>query len=127
MRYFLSVFLMATGLLFGQQQPLKASVVVIEDSLITKAFTLKMEADKERYASYEFTIQLFYGNYEGAQRTLKSIARIAPDLQPDLSFETPNYKVQVGPFKKRSEAKSRLQELKQHYRGAFLLEPKMEH
>ena len=127
MRYFLSVFFIATGLLFGRQQPLKASVVVIEDSLITKSFTLKMEADKERYASYEFTIQLFYGNYEGAQRTLKSIARIAPDLQPDLSFETPNYKVQVGPFKKRSEAKSRLQELKQHYRGAFLLEPKMQH
>jgi hypothetical protein len=86
-----------------------------------------MEADKERYASYEFTIQLYYGDYGGAQRTLKSIARIAPDLKPDLSFETPNYKVQVGPFKKRSEAKSRLQELKQHYRGAFLLEPKMQY
>jgi len=118
---------MANGLLFGQQQPLKASVVVIEDSLITKAFTLKIEADKERYASYEFTIQLFYGDYEGAQRILKSIAHIAPDLKPDLSFETPNYKVQVGPFKKHSEAKSRFQELKQHYRGAFLLEPKMQH
>jgi hypothetical protein len=127
MRYFLSVFFVASTLLFGQQQPINTTVVVIEDSLVSKAFALKMEADKERYTSYEFTIQLYYGDYGGAQRTLKSIARIAPDLKPDLSFETPNYKVQVGPFKKRSEAKSRLQELKQHYRGAFLLEPKMQY
>jgi hypothetical protein len=127
MRYFLSVFFVASTLLFGQQQPINTTVVVIEDSLVNKAFALKMEADKERYASYEFTIQLYYGDYGGAQRTLKSIARIAPDLKSDLSFETPNYKVQVGPFKKRSEAKSRLQELKQHYRGAFLLEPKMQY
>ena len=127
MRYFLSVFFVASTLLFGQQQPINTTVVVIEDSLVSKAFALKMEADKERYASYEFTIQLYYGDYGGAQRTLKGIARIAPDLKPDLSFETPNYKVQVGPFKKRSEAKSRLQELKQHYRGAFLLEPKMQY
>ena len=127
MRYFLSVFFVASTLLFGQQQPINTTVVVIEDSLVSKAFALKMEADKERYASYKFTIQLYYGDYGGAQRTLKSIAWIAPDLKPDLSFETPNYKVQVGPFKKRSEAKSRLKELKQHYRGAFLLEPKMQY
>ena len=80
MRYFLSVFFVASTLLFGQQQPINTTVVVIEDSLVSKAFALKMEADKERYASYEFTIQLYYGDYGGAQRTLKSIARIAPDL-----------------------------------------------
>ena len=127
MRYFLSFFFVASTLLFGQQQPINTTVVVIEDSLVTKAFALKMEADKERYASYEFTIQLYYGDYGGAQRTLKSIARIAPDLKPALIFVTPNYKVQVGPFKKRSAAKSRLQELQQPYRVDFIREPNMKY
>ena len=125
MRYIIACFLLTSTLIYSQDLPVPASFSVVEDSLISKAFSLKLAANKERYAAYYFTIQLYYGNYEGAQKALANLSQVAPDLVPKLSFETPNYKVQVGPFKKRFEATERLQKLKQFYRGAFLLEPKV--
>ena len=124
MRYLSCLFLLLSGLVIGQNTPKTGAVEILEDSLITTAFQLKIEANKERYSDYNFTIQLFNGTYNEAQKVMESLENIAEDLEPELTFETPNYKVQVGPFKKLSEAKGRLQELKKHYRGAFLLEPK---
>lgn len=116
-----------TAILFSQQlQGQNQGVTLIQDSLITKAFAVKMKANTEIYEQYEFRIQLYYGVYEKAQEIMKSVAKLDPVLQPKLSFETPNYKVQVGPFKKRSIAQSQLDRLKRHYREAFLLEPKLD-
>lgn len=101
-------------------------VILIQDSLITKAFDLKIKANKEVYDQYEFRIQLYYGVYEKAKKIMESVRNLDPNLKPNLSFETPNYKVQVGPFKKRAEAVSQLRRLKNHYKEAFLLEPKVQ-
>ncbi|MGC6421544.1 MAG: SPOR domain-containing protein [Flavobacteriaceae bacterium] len=124
MRVFGSFFIFFLVGLPSLAQGQSDSVEIIQDSLIDKAFAIKIAANKEMYDQYYFRIQLFYGNYDKAQEIMKSVQRIAPDLEPQLSFETPNYKVQLGPFKKRSIAIARLQELKLHYREAFLLEPK---
>lgn len=119
--FFLAQAFLFSSYIFGQN----SGVTLIQDSLITKAFELKIQANKEVYEQYEFRIQLYYGGNEKAQEIMASVRKLDPDLNLDLSFETPNYKVQVGPFKKRAEANVQLQRLKNYYREAFLLEPKI--
>ena len=96
-------------------------VKVEQDELIKKLMTLKKEVDSEAYASQFFTIQLYYGKYEVAERIITAFKEIYPEWDADLSFETPNYKVQVGRFKQYYNALNKLNEIKKTYPGAFLL------
>jgi hypothetical protein len=65
------------------------------DSLLNK----KIAFDRERYSNEYFTLQLYYGNLEIATETLKNAKEMYPNIPVELSFETPNYKVQAGRFK----------------------------
>jgi hypothetical protein len=47
-----------------------------------------------------------------------------PDWEVNLSFETPNYKVQVGRYKDYYMGLDKLNEVKKVYPAAFLLEIK---
>ena len=96
-------------------------VKVEQDVLIKKLMTLKKEVDSEAYASQFFTIQLYYGKYEVAERIIAAFKEIYPEWEADLSFETPNYKVQVGRFKQYYNGLNKLNEIKKAYPGAFLL------
>lgn len=96
-------------------------VKVEQDVLIKKLMTLKKEVDSEAYASQFFTIQLYYGKYEVAERIITAFKEIYPEWDADLSFETPNYKVQVGRFKQYYNGLNKLNEIKKAYPGAFLL------
>ena len=96
-------------------------VKVEQDELIKKLMTLKKEVDSEAYASQFFTIQLYYGKYEVAERIITAFKENYPEWEADLSFETPNYKAQVGRFKQYYNALNKLNEIKKTYPGAFLL------
>ena len=96
-------------------------VKVEQDVLIKKLITLKKEVDSEAYASQFFTIQLYYGKYEVAERIITAFKENYPEWDGDLSFETPNYKVQVGRFKQYYKALNKLNKIKKAYPGAFLL------
>ena len=96
-------------------------VKVEQDVLIKKLMTLKKEIDKGTYASQFFAIQLYYGKYEVAKRIIKVFKKNYPEWDVNLSFETPNYKVQVGRFKQYYNALEKLNEIKKGYPGAFLL------
>lgn len=124
MRYISYLLLLVSGLVFSQNTSQKGTIEILEDSLVTAALQLKIEANKELYAAYNFRIQVYNGTYEEAQKVMDSLPKITENLDPELSFETPNYKVQVGPYKKLSEAREILGEIKKYFQGAFLLEPK---
>lgn len=96
-------------------------VKVEQDELIKKLMTLKKEVDSEAYASQYFTIQLYYGKYEIAKRIITAFKENYPEWDADLSFETPNYKVQVGRFKQYYNALNKLNKIKKVYPGSFLL------
>ena len=84
----------------------------------------KIEIDTENYNSKFFTIQLFYGDNKKAQELYKNFKKKYPDWESNLSFETPNYKVQVGRFKDYYFGLNKLKEIKMAYPDAFLLETK---
>ena len=96
-------------------------VKIEQDVLIEKLMVLKKKIDSEAYASQFFTIQLYYGKYEVAERIIAVFKENYPEWDADLSFETPNYKVQVGRFKQYYNALDNLNEIKIVYPGAFLL------
>ena len=106
---------------------LKAQEVYVkiqQDSTITKLMRTKIEIDREIYASKFYTIQLFYGDNKGAQELYDNFKETFPDWEVNLSFETPNYKVQVGRYKDYYMGLDKLNEVKKVYPAAFLLEIK---
>ena len=101
-----------------------AKVKIEQDSTITKLMATKLEVDTENYTSKFYTIQLFYGDNKRAQELFKNFKESFPNWEVDLSFETPNYKVQVGRFKEYYFGLNKLKEIKRDYPAAFLLETK---
>ena len=101
-----------------------ASVKVEQDSTITKLMATKIEIDFQDYSSTFYTIQLFYGDNKLAQELFENFKQSFPDWEITLSFETPNYKVQVGRFKDYYFGQKKLKEIKKVYPEAFLLKIK---
>ena len=100
------------------------NLIVIEDSLISKLMSVKKEIDRDSYESQFFTIQLYYGNFIEAEKVFEKFKENFPEWKAELSFETPNYKVQVGNYKDYYFGMSKLREIKSTYPSAFLLEIK---
>jgi hypothetical protein len=92
------------------------------DSLLNK----KIAFDRERYSNEYFTLQLYYGNLEIATETLKNAKEMYPNIPIELSFETPNYKVQAGRFKDKIVGLKTLDTVKKKFPSAFLLTRKKE-
>tara|TARA_B100000989_G_scaffold283772_1_gene249951 strand:- start:778 stop:1173 length:396 start_codon:yes stop_codon:yes gene_type:complete len=92
------------------------------DSLLNK----KIALDRQRYSKEYFTLQLYYGNLEIATETLKSAKEMYPNIPIELSFETPNYKVQAGRFKDEIVGLKTLDTVKRKFPSAFLLTRKNE-
>ena len=98
-----------------------ATVKIEQDSTITKLMATKLEIDTDRYSSKFYTIQLFYGDNKKALELFNNFKENFPNWEVDLSFETPNYKVQVGRFKDYYFGLNKLKEIKRTYPAAFLL------
>ena len=119
-RLILSFSLINCALTYAQSE----NLIVIEDSLISKLMSVKKEIDRDSYESQFFTIQLYYGNFIEAEKILEKFKENFPEWKAELSFETPNYKVQVGNYKDYYFGMSKLREIKSTYPSAFLLEIK---
>ena len=87
------------------------------DSLLNK----KIELDRLRYSKEYFTLQLYYGSLKQANKTLEIAKEKFPNIPVELSFETPNYKVQAGRFKNKIKGLKTLDTLKRTFPSAFLL------
>ena len=97
---------------------------VEQDSLILKLISLKTKINKDIYATQFYKIQLFNGEYKKSLEIKKIILLRFPEEMTNLSFETPNYKVQMGPFRDYRKAIDLLKLIKKVYPAAFLIEPK---
>ena len=119
-RLILSFSLINCALTYAQSE----NLIVIEDSLISKLMSVKKEIDRDSYESQFFIIQLYYGNFIEAEKVFEKFKENFPEWKAELSFETPNYKVQVGNYKDYYFGMSKLREIKSTYPSAFLLEIK---
>ena len=122
------IYIVITGISLLLNTPkliAQSGIVKIEqDSIITQLMDTKIKIDTENYTSKFFTIQLFYGDNERAQELYENFKENYPDWEANLSFETPNYKVQVGRFKEYYFGLNKLNQIKKAYPAAFMLETK---
>jgi len=94
-----------------------------EDSLLNKLIKIKLEVNKEMYEKNYYSIQLFSGDFNNAEKIYLEFSSYFPNLKKTLTFETPNYKVRVGNFEKKINADIKLEEIKKKYKSAFVLQP----
>ena len=87
------------------------------DSLLNK----KIELDREIYEKTYFTLQLYYGNLTTADEISNKCKSEFPNLPVNLSFETPNYKVQAGYYKDKLIGLKTLDTVRKVFPDAFLL------
>ena len=87
------------------------------DSLLNK----KIKLDREIYEKTYFTLQLYYGNLTTADEISNKCKSEFPNLPVNLSFETPNYKVQAGFYKDKLIGLKTLDTIRKVFPDAFLL------
>ena len=114
---FLLAFLVFNYSVFSQEPKINIKQNDKIDSLVK----IKIALDKERYEKTYFTLQLYDGSLKSGNEILEKCKSEFPHLPVDLSFETPNYKVQAGYFKDKLVSLKTLDTLKKVFPSAFLL------
>jgi|TARA_Y100000992_G_scaffold217173_1_gene150007 hypothetical protein len=122
MKFFIITFLFSISYSFCQEN--EGVLKIEQDSLVSKIVGLKIKINEEFYASQFYSIQLYYGNYETAKEIESNTKKKFPDETIKLSFETPNYKVQMGPYRGFQKSNDLLKNVKKIYPAAFIIEPK---
>ncbi|MDG2371964.1 MAG: hypothetical protein P8L83_05070 [Flavobacteriaceae bacterium] len=122
MKSLLLTFLISMTYLSSMSQ--ESTLIIEQDSLISKLLLLKAKVNQDIYATQFYNIQLFNGDYNRAIKIKNNVILKFPGEITNLTFETPNYKVQMGPFRDYEKAVDLLKLVKSIYPAAFLIEPK---
>ena len=101
----------------------EGSVLIKKDSTLIKIIELRNEVNSEIYDKNFYSIQLYYGNLDTANKLAKDFSKDFSEWETQIIFETPNYKLRVGKFKKILEAQKELEKIKKIYTSAFILMP----
>ena len=107
----------------GKSIAQSATLTVNQDSKITPLLMLKKDLEKENKLSDGFTIQLYYGELDKANQTLRKYKGGYTNWPASIEYETPNYKVWAGNFSSRIEAERALIEIQKSFSSAFILKP----
>ena len=116
----LFTFLIGFNFIYSQEEKLN----IKQDPRIDSLLKTKIENDRERFRTTYFTLQLYYGDLNSAEETLEKCKEKFPYIPVELSFETPNYKVQAGKFIEKLNGLKTLDTMKIFFPSAFLLSRK---
>lgn len=72
-----------------------------------------------------FRLQLYTGNKREVDELRKKFIETYPNTPAYTVFEMPNYKLHVGDFRSKLEAEGFRQEISTHFKGAFVLESRI--
>lgn len=95
---------------------------IAQDSVVQRMAEQRILINRENYNKLYFTIQLYNGGYKQAKEIQKQATELFPDLPLYFTFETPNYKVQLGRFKFKSKATQELERIKKKFAESFLIQ-----
>lgn len=124
-RSFYKLFIASVLVLFisAKNFAQNATLTINQDSKITQLLQLKKGLEKENKLSDGYTIQLYYGELDKANQTLKKYKGSYSNWPASIEYETPNYKVWAGNFTTRIEADRALMEIQKNFSSAFILKP----
>ncbi len=108
----------------GTLQAQTPKVTVNADSQIDDLLKIKKELEKDNKLADGYTIQLYYGDLNGANSVKKKYRMRYGNWPASIEYETPNYKVWAGNFSSRLEADRALLKIQKEFSAAFILEKK---
>ena len=122
---FSKLFIASILMLFFSAKNIAQSgtLTVNQDSKITQLLELKKGLEKENKLSDGYTIQLYYGELDKANQTLRKYRGSYSNWPASIEYETPNYKVWAGNFASRIEAERALIEIQKSFFFFFILKP----
>lgn len=104
------------NMLSGQEQKVDENKIL---SLISK----KVSMDKDGDFQDRYTIQIFYGEYQGAQRIKALYKSKGLPYEVEQKYEEPNHKIWVGSYRSKLEAEQALLKVREEFPNAFVLKP----
>lgn len=119
----LLVFCVLTSVVAPSLIAQSGTVTVHQDERIADLMALKTTLQKNNKLTDGYTLQLYYGNLNKANTTLKEYRNKYTTWPASIEYETPNYKVWVGNFHSRLEADRALMEVQNNFPSAFILKP----
>jgi hypothetical protein len=103
--------------------PLQAQNNTVDPAVLEDLIEKKVEMDKKGVFKERFTIQLYYGKREEAEKVEKKYKSLNYDWECDLHWESPYLAVRVGSFKNRLQADRALLKIKDYFEGARVMKP----
>mgnify|MGYP002795127846 CR=1 FL=1 len=92
-----------------------ATLTVNQDSKLTLLLELKKELEKGREFSDGYTIQLYYGELDKANQTVRKYKGNYGNYPASIYYETPIYNVCAGDFSSLMEAVRTLIEIQKSF------------
>ena len=100
-----------------------ASITINANEKISELLILKKKLETKNKLSDGYTIQLYYGDLEVANKIIREYQKYFDSWPAYIKYETPNYKVWIGNFNSRLEADRARIEIRNKYPSAFILKP----
>ncbi len=100
------------------------NLTIDKNKKIDTLLELKSEANLDDISSNKYKIQIYSGSRNGAETCQSNYKLEFTKWKSTLEYETPNYKIWIGNFRKRLEAERALLEIKDTFENAFIFKPK---
>lgn len=101
------------------QQKLNSSELNTIHELIKEKH--KLEANNELKSTYK--LQIFSGPLDKAKKTQENFESLELDINSNIVYQTPNYKVWVGNFRNRIQADRAFEKIKSEYPNTLIIRP----
>ncbi len=94
-----------------------------QDQKFEQLLNIKRKINSSLAINDRYKIQIFSGSSENAKKILSDFRTEFRNIDATIVFDTPNYKVWVGNYKKRIEAEKTLILTKNKHKSAFIIKP----
>ena len=89
---------------------------------VNKLIEQKREFNKTAKTTAKYKIQLYNGDEQRAYTVRNNFSAAFPNIHYNISYDAPEWKIQVGSFKTRLEADRTLLLIKEQFSGAIVIE-----
>jgi hypothetical protein len=90
---------------------------------LTSLIQLKAELSKKSQLKEFYRIQLHSGSRSEAEKIIREFNISNENLDSDIIYETPNFKVWIGFFRSRLDAERIFKDLKEDFPKAMIIKP----
>lgn len=118
---FLFILFAGGNVLYGQ------NLQVIKEPGVDRLHRFYLQVQEEQDGLEGYRVQIYNGSKEACRRQRSKFLRYYPDWTAHTVYESPEYRVQVGDFRTRLEAQRFLNQIKDRFKGSFVVKTIIEY